>query len=241
MLFIQQLNAQTGTKLHHCSGVVYDASFVPVPYTHVYAHGSGQGDVTDSLGIFSLNCRESDSLSFYNIAFNDTTIAVNKDMGGFYLKLTRKVYLLRGATVFPWGSTYGDFLGEVKRQGLPEDTGEKLGLPKQDPGVIPFDMNEDMIKSTKFLINSPVSYFYYNLSKREKGARRAFKLQRDSKLIELFEQTLAPENLNAITGLRGKELEDFIIYLNSTMICDYHCSELQLITEVHAIWQDYKK
>ncbi|MDF1572640.1 MAG: hypothetical protein P1P82_13605 [Bacteroidales bacterium] len=129
----------------------------------------------------------------------------------------------------------------MQRQGVQETVGEKLGLQQQDPGVIPFDMDEEKLKSTGFLINSPVSFIYYNLSKKEKGARRAFRLQRDQEMIDRFNRVLGPTNLQQVTGLKDQALEDFMIFLNRELSCDYHCSELQLTRELLSIWEKYKE
>lgn len=222
------------------TGTVYDAHYRPVPYTNVVAHGSGQGDMTDSLGIFSLRVRATDRLSFYNISFHDTTLFVIASLPGIHVRLRQKVYSLPGAMIFDWGSSYQDFIAEVERQGVPEDLGDALGLPKQDPDMVPFDMDEQKLKSGGFLLTSPVSFLYYNLSGREKKARRAFRLKQDRKLIERFNRVLGPTNLERVTGLKNESLEQFMIYLNQQMTCDYHCSELELTRELLEIWKRYK-
>jgi hypothetical protein len=241
ILSVCNLSAQEEHRAWLFTGTVYDEHFVPVPYTSVVGHGTGQGDMTDSMGIFSLYVRATDKLSFYNISFRDTTIYVSAALSGIHLKLKRKVYALPGAMIFNWGSTYSEFIAEVQRQGVQETIGEKLGLPRQDPGVIPFDMDEEKIKSGGFLLNSPVSFIYYNLSRKEKGARRAFRLKQDQALIDRFNRVLGPTNLQHITGLEGKALEDFMIYLNKELTCDYQCSELQLTKELLRIWKKFKE
>lgn len=223
------------------TGTVYDEHFSPVPYTNVVAHGTGQGDMTDSMGIFSIYVRSTDKLSFYNISFHDTTVFVYASRSGIHVLMRRRVYDLPGAMIFSWGSTYQEFLAEVERQGVPEAMGEKLGLPRQDPGVIPFDMDEEKLKSAGFAVSSPVSFLYYNLSKREKGARRAFRLQKDQELIDRFNRVMGPANLQHVTGLMGDALEKFMIFLNQECSCDYHCDELQLTTELLQIWERYKE
>lgn len=233
--------AQGDSRAWLFTGTVYDEHFVPVPYTNVVAHGTGQGDMTDSMGIFSIYVRATDQLSFYNISFHDTTLFVYAARQGIHVLLRRKVYELPGAMIFDWGSTYQEFLTEVERQGVPEQVGEKLGLPRQDPGVVPFDMDEDKLKSAGFLLSSPVSFFYYNLSKREKGARRAFRLQKDRALIDRFNRVLGPVNLQRITGLEDSELEQFMIYVNRELSCDYNCTEIQLTTELLQLWEQYKE
>jgi len=223
------------------TGTVYDEDFRPVPYTNVLAKGTGRGDMTDSLGIFQVYIRDTDQLSFYNISFRDTTVWVVRNSGSFYIKLQPRVYALSGAQVFSWGSTFNEMKAEFKKQGVPQEMGEKLDLPRQDPDHVPFELDEKKLKSPGFLVRSPVSFFYYNLSKREKHARRAYRLQENQESIDRFNRVLSAENLEQVTGLKGEALEKFIIHLNKVMICDHNCSEMELISEVLGIWKIYKE
>jgi len=234
------LCGQKRPKTWQFTGTVYDTQFRPVPYTSVVAHGSGQGDMTDSMGIFNLEVRATDRISFYNISFHDTTVFVIASRPGIQVHLRRKAYDLPGAMIFDWGSSYQDFIAEVERQGVPEDLGDALGLPTQDPDLVPFDRDEKKLKSAGFLLTSPVSFLYYNLSKREKGARRAFRLQRDEQLIARYNRVLGPTNLERVTGLNDEKLESFMIYLNQQITCDYHCSEMELTRELLEIWKRYQ-
>jgi hypothetical protein len=235
-----QLYAQSENSAFKFTGIVYDERFTPIPYTHVIAIGTGQGDMTDSLGIFTIYIRESDRLSFYNITCHDSVVSVTKDQKTFYIKLRRRVYKLKEAKIFDWGSSYEDFKEEVNRQGVPQSQGEKMGLPTQDPDAIPFDLDEKKIKSPGFLLASPISFFYYNLSKHEKGIRKAYKLKQDEELIHLFEATLSSENISRLTELKGEELEEFMVFLNSNLRCNYHCGEIDLLSEIFALWEKYK-
>lgn len=240
LLSFSSLTAQFDTRAWKFSGIVYDEHFNPIPYTHVVATGTRQGDVTDSLGIFTLYVRETDVLSFYNLTCRDTSVVIKASDTGFFIKLSRKIYSLNEAKIFNWGTTYNDFINEVERLGVTPTNGARLGLPIQSPGVVPFDMDEKKLKSPGFLLSSPVSFFYYNFSKREKSARKANKLDRDSELINRFREILSAENISAISGYKDQELADFILYLNSNITCTYTCNEIEILTEVHQILEEYK-
>lgn len=240
LTFQSQAYSQQDKLAYYFTGIVYDEYFRPLPYTHVLAKGTGIGDVTDSLGIFTIYIRKHDHLSFYNISYLDTSTFVSVDDHGFYIAMEKRYYTLGEVKVYEWGSSYGDFLTEIKRQGEYVSEGKKLGLPIQDPDYIPFEMNEKALKSPWFLINSPVSFFYYNLSRLEKGARKAYRLERDKELIQKFEDIVGKKNIATITGLKDEELEDFMLYMNSKLQCDYHISELRLLMEIHAIWERYQ-
>jgi len=240
LLTVGHIDAQTENTAYKFTGVVYDEKFVPMPYTHVIASGTGQGDMTDSLGIFTLYIRETDRLSFYNVTCYDSVVTVTKDQTTFFVKLNRRVYHLQEAKIFSWGSSYQEFMEEVNRQGVPQSRGEEMGLPTQDPDAIPFDLDEKRIKSLGFMIASPVSFLYHNYSRYEKAVRKAYKLKKDEHLIQAFEATLSRENITGITDLSGKDLEAFMLFLNSNMMCTYHCGEIELLSEIYTIWERYK-
>ncbi|HER09760.1 MAG TPA: hypothetical protein ENO20_12710 [Bacteroides sp.] len=67
-----------------------------------------------------------------------------------------------------------------------QSMGEKLGLPRQDPGYIPCDMDEENIQSVGFLISSSVSYFFQNLSRRQRPARKLFMIERNRMASSCF-------------------------------------------------------
>ena len=236
---LSEITAQNDRLAYFFTGVVYDEHFRPLPYTHVLARGTGVGDVTDSLGVFALYVRKNDQLSFYNISFQDTSRFVSSEDKGFSIILRKRYYSLKEARVYNWGSSYDDFIDEVKRQGDVVTEGEKIGLPTQDPDYIPFDRDEEKIKSLGFFIHSPLSSLYYNYNKQEKAARRAYQLEKDKALIDTFERILGVENISYITELKGDELVQFMFYLNDHLSCTYHCSELRLLTEIHSIWKRY--
>jgi hypothetical protein len=233
------VHGQNSKLAFRFTGIVYDENYIPLPYTHVIASGTGEGDMTDSLGIFTLYIRENDKLSFYNITRQDAVVSVNKNNTTFFIKLKQRVYLIPEARIFNWGSTYDEFIDEVNRQGVPQSRGAEIGLPQQDPDAIPFDLDEKKIKSAKFFFSSPVSYLYHNLSKYEKSVRKAYKLDKDREFIEAFEAILSSENISKITDLKGKELETFMIYLNSNLSCNYFCGEIELYSEILTIWEKY--
>ncbi|MFC2089493.1 hypothetical protein ACFLT1_01860 [Bacteroidota bacterium] len=238
MLITSGAFAQSSNLAYLFTGVVYDANYRPLPYTHVIASGTGQGDMTDTLGIFTLYIRASDKLSIFNITCHDTVVPVNKDMEYFSIHLRRKAYPLKEAKIFSWGSTYEEFMEAVKNTEV-EDIGEEMKLPQQDPDAIPFELDEKMIKSPRFFFSSPLSYLYYNLSEREKNVRKAYQLEKNASKIARFEYFLSGQKISEITGLEGKELQDFQLYLNQHIRCDFNCSELEILSEIYMHWEAY--
>lgn len=243
LLILTCAYSQRIDSLRLVSGVVYDGQFNPVPYTHVIGLASNSTDVTDTLGIFHLYITDPDTLLLLNIAYFDTLVPVMGDEDFLSIHLRDRYYNIREVKIFDWGTSYSDFKDAVVNMPVEKPLGETLGLPRQDPDYIPFDMDESFIKSAKFLIHSPLSYIYYNLSRKQKSARKVYRLEKDHDKIELFQSYLSPEELKSLTGLEGEALQDFIIFLNINMKCDYNCTEMEIISEIlrlHKIFIEVK-
>jgi hypothetical protein len=241
LLYNIRISGQAADTSFTITGIVYDELFRPLPASHVINMDSHEGDVTDSLGIFSLRVSPADTLLIRNIAYRDTLVSAAYLTSNPQIRLRHRYYELEEARIFEWGSTYADFREAMIGMPHQQTLGESLDLPTQDPDYIPFEMDEEAVKSAGFLVTSPISYFYYNFSREAKSARKVFWLKKNSQKIEQFEQMIGGENLSSITGLKGNELMEFQTYLYEQMKCDFNCTEFQVYTEIHALWDLYRE
>ncbi len=224
----------------YLTAIVYQEDFRPLPASHVVNLQTREGTITDSLGIFRLPVRMSDTLLVRNIAFHHMLIPVRAVARQHYVVMRDKYYDLQEVKVFEWGSSYAEFKDAVVHMESEESLGESLGLPQQDPGYVPREMKKEEVSSLGYLISSPVSFFYQNFSRHAKSERKAYWLLKDREKQEAFNKTVSRENIASITGLEGEDLERFIQYLNEQMTCDYNCSELQIFSEMHRLWDIYR-
>lgn len=237
VLFISlSVFSQDADSAFNLTAIIYDEAYTPIAATHAININNHTGDVSDSLGIFRLPVQVGDTLLFRNIAYKETLIPVAGIMEDRYVILERILYPLQEAKVFPWGSSYKDFSNAIVNTPAPQTLGESLGLPRQDPDYIPFDMNESSLKSARFLLSSPVSFFYYNMSKKEKNRRKLFWSEKNRESQERFDAILSQENLSNITDLSGDQLLQFMAYLYPKMACNYKCTELKIYSEIYAHW-----
>ncbi len=233
--------SQVPDSIFDLSAIIYDEQFFPVPASHVINLGSHQGAVTDSLGIFRLPVRYSDTLLIRNIAFRDTLVRVEDLIGWRRIVIRRRYYELKEARIFEWGSTYGDFKNAMVEMPNQQSLGESMGLPRQDPDYIPVEMNEAAIKSPAFLLSSPISFFYYNFNKQAQSARKVYWMEKNAPLQKAFDEIMGRDNLSSITGLTGNDLEEFVAFANERMRCDFRCSELQIYTEIYSLWELFQE
>ena len=235
------LFSQDPDSVFMLTGIIYDAYYTPIAATHVINMNSYAGEVSDSLGIFALQVHLADTILFRNIAYQDTYQPVAGIIERGYVILQRIYYPLKEARVFPWGASYDDFSRAMVGTPAPLSLGESLGLPRQDPDYIPFDMDESGLKSTGFLLKSPISYLYYNLSRKEKNRRKVYWNEKNRESQERFDAIVSPENLSDITGLSGDKLLQFMSYLFQRLVCDFKCNELKIYSEIYAHWEVYKQ
>ena len=236
-----QLQAQANDSVFTLTCIVYDQSFFPVPSSHVINLNSHQGEVTDSLGIFHMPVKINDTLLIRNMVYRDTLVMVSSFFEGKYIVLKRKYYALQEARIFEWGSSYLDFRSAIIEMPNRQTLGGSMGLPRKDPDYIPYDMNEEILKSAGFLLTSPVSYFYHNFSKHARSARKVYWLKKNKDKQHAFDEIVGIDNISSITGLEGEDVLSFLVFLYERMGCDFTCDELQIYTEIHGLWDVYQK
>lgn len=241
LLFQMKLKAQSSDTVLNLSGIIYDELFIPIPATHVINIKSHQGDVSDTLGIFLLPVHVSDTLLIRNIAFRDTLVAVTSILRNRYIILQRKLYPLKEARVFVWGSSYNDFKEAFIEMPMQQTLGASMGFPQQDPEYVPMEMDEKAVKSAALLFTSPITFFYQNFNKRAKSARKVYWLERDRVKHEIFEGIVNAENLSEISGLSGPKLLEFQSYLLERMVCNFNCTELAIYKEIHGLWTVFQE
>ena len=241
LLFQMKMEAQSSDTVVDLSGIIYDDLFTPVPATHVININTNQGDVSDTLGLFRLPVRLSDTLLIRNIAFNDTLVAVSSITRNRYIVLQRKLYPLMEAKVFVWGSSYDDFKEAFIEMPVQQTLGASMELPQQDPDYVPAEMDEKEVKSAALLFTSPITFFYQNFNKKAKSARKVFWLEKNREKHEIFESIVSGESLSDITGLSGAKLLEFQSFLLERMQCNYSCTELAIYTEIHGLWKVFQE
>jgi hypothetical protein len=114
-------------------------------------------------------------------------------------------------------------------------------LPQETGHSLPNYQNPDVLSNPLFAITNPVDFIYFNLSKKQQSVRRVNEFKRNEEQIRRFESVYNRSGIGKLTGLSGKELDDFMIYLNLHFTCDFRCTEIQIITEIFNRWRDYGK
>jgi hypothetical protein len=233
--------SQNPDSLKIFTGSIYDFQENPLPFSHVINLQTKSGTTTDSSGFFQIKAKFGDILLVKNLAFIDTSIIIGDPNNLTYIQLSQRKYSIPEVKIFEWGSTYGDFKQALLKMPMKENLAEKLHLPTQDPNIIPYYLNSELLSSAGFLFISPIDFLYQNLNKTEISRRKVYELIKNKEMIDNYNNIYSYENISSITGLKDQELFDFLAWLETRFECDYHCSEMQIITELLNRWKNYKE
>jgi len=213
---------------------------IPLAWTHVINLCSGRGTTSDSSGNFSLTALKTDSVLFRNVSCYERIIAARDIYQNDTVILTTRFYAIKEVKIFEWGSTYADFKAKMKSMPVTQSMGEKLGLPQQSGNPVPNYRNAEILNNPMFAISNPVDFLYYNFDKKQQSIRKVMEFKQNEDLIRRFESVYNRAGIEALTGLSGKELDDFMMYLNLHFRCDFRCSEIQVATEIYEHWKNYR-
>ena len=123
--------------------------------------------------------------------------------------------------------TYNDFKYKFLTLELKNEMPD-IGLPKAKPGT-PQLLDPNFIGSLGFLLNSPISFFYYNMSKEEISKRKLYEIHAYEPIRRKINAKYNAENIKHWTGLEGEELTQFVLY------CHFDDSYLENVAEYELI------
>jgi len=232
--------AQNADSLQRIEGFLLDKSNNPLPYSHIINLSSGRGTTSSSEGKFDIGVLSSDSILFRNIAYKDLILLAGNIHKGDTIHLEIKLYSINEVKIFEWGSTYEDFKVKMMSMPVTETWGEKLGLPQQKGNPIPNYKNASTLSNPLFAITNPVDFLYFNLNKKQQSIRKVIEFNENEDLIRRFESVYNRAGISKMTGLANAELDTFLVFLNRNFQCDFHCTEVQIISEIYKKWDYYK-
>lgn len=241
LLFSGKSIAQDSISTLAFIGFVYNTEFSPLPNTYIINLNTKTGAIADEEGYFRINAKDGDHLLFRNVSCYDTIIRVNQYKSGMRILLQEKPYEIEELKVYEWGSTYEEFTKSLLEMPEQISPGVRIGITHPDFDTTEFFLREENVKNPSLLILSPVSFLYYNLSRREKIRRKAFEYEMEKGKKQFYNEILSRSNIKEISGLEGEALDEFMIYLNTHMQCKPNCTELEIISEIYYWWEEFQK
>lgn len=211
------------------SGYVYNAeTHKPLHFAQLVSYKTYLSYTTDTIGKFNILLGRSDSLKIVSMGFEGVVVKAEdflKTEGPDTIFLRPASYLLNEVLINPRQPTI--------RLNLPGNIGANVDPDAEPDRFIP--------KPSVELITSPVTLAYSVFSKRAKKERKLKKEMAGNRQKAVWYSILSSDKLEQWTGLKGKELDDFIIYCNTRISVSGSDNELSIQRKVMDLLENYKR
>jgi hypothetical protein len=205
----------------------------PIPYAHVLNLRFGKATVTDTLGFFTIPMRRNDTLLITAIGYQDLIFALpsfwpsNSYSGVLYVE--EKVYNIEGVTVHGLG-TYEQFRQKV------------LSLDLSDDKVLEMQSYYNKILTEEAVKYQKVStgFSFALRSPEERSVRKLQKVIEEQKIEQQVEAKYNKAIVSKLTGLKGKELENFMDYCQMPRDFILQSPEYDILLRIKDSYENYK-
>lgn len=244
-LFISLLSlsifAQTN-QVQLSGTVIHSDSLTPVPYVNVVNKAQGMGTNANEKGAFSIRTRPGDTLVFSAIGYEMQYYALDKDSRAasptVQIRLVPKTYELLAVDVYPY-PTAEQFKKEFLTMELP-DTAAHVNLPKIN--VPQLTKSIGYLPTGGLAISGPFSALYNKFSKEGKERRQVQALYAQQTRKQLYDSRFNADIVRRVTGLKDKELEDFMQYckLSESKVIDAD-NEYEIVLAINDCYKSFKE
>jgi len=231
--------------------VIKSNSTTAIPLAHIIIKGSNRGVICDSLGVFHLQIKYSDTLQISAIGYNSKEWSIpcsfkENNTGLFYIPMKEKNYLLDQVTVHGLG-TWNDF----KYNFLKLKLKNKISINKQilkelapyntkEPNIVPPEYRPKIEHfSIIHALIAPTDFLYCKLNRKERSKSKITKLIRHEgdmvRLMKLYNKHIVIES----TGLSGENLLDFMVYCSDKISINKTSTEYNVRLQIIANYKKY--
>ena len=207
--------------------VLDDLSGLPVPYVNVLNQRVRGGTMTDKEGKFSVQADPTDTLTFKSLGYIDKKVPVSEMMKENAVVTMAPVrYELNGVEVTAEKQ-------KVNMSGL---------LDHAKMSNIPSELRGEFTTKPKLLtaIFHPTSFLYYKFSKDEKEKRNTLVAIRTDREWQLFSLVYNKEIAARVTGLKGDELDNFMVYFNAFSNLRFSATTYEVEKRLKEMLKEYK-
>ncbi len=205
----------------------------PLPYAHILNPRFGKATVSDTLGFFTIPMRKSDTLLITAIGYEDLYFTLpsfwpaNTYSGVLYVQ--EKVHNIEGVTVHGLG-TYDQFKQKVLSLNLSDD--KTLEMQSYYNKIL----TEEAIK-----YQAVTTGFSFSLrTPEERSLRKLQKVLAEQKIEDQINAKYNKAIVSRLTGLKGKELEDFMHYCQIPRDFILNSPEYDILARIKDAYDNYK-
>ena len=201
----------------------------PVSFAHVVNPATHSGTTTNVDGMFSIRMSTEDTLIIKAVGYVDEELFISefppKQLYEIVLKPVR--FLIDEVTV---------------TENL--NMRERLGLPDAEPLDIPVELRGDAFNEKPpwyTALVSPLSFAQYYTSKKEKQKREIRIIIQNNEEWMQFSKYFNLENIERLTGLQGKQADEFMLYCNINNRLPWFAGQMEIEFQIMDFFFKWKK
>ena len=244
-------NVENDSIISISGQIVTPTGISSIPLAHLIIKGKRSGQVCDSLGIFHLQVKQSDTLIISALGFKTQEWAIpfifDTTLPKFFqIPLEKMAYLLKEVDIFAFG-TWNEFKDDFIKLELKDDyvintqiTKELAPFQTKKPNIVPPQYRAliekpHIIKHLKLL----PAYLFTKLSRSEKRKRKIAGLIRNNLKLKKLSQNYNSEIVSANTGLKGDALEEFMAYCGPKLEITEITSQYNILEQIVNNYKEY--
>jgi len=252
-------NSSSATKVENDSIISISGQIVtttgisPIPLAHLLIKGKRSGQICDSLGIFHLQLKQSDTLIVSALGFKtkewpipfifDTTLP-----SFFQISLEKMAYLLKEVDIYALG-TWEEFKADFVKLKIKDEhvintqiTKELAPFRTRKPNIVPPQYRQKIEKFTILhALIAPTDFLFAKLSRSEKRKKKITKMIHEEWRIKKLNQYYTSEIVATNTGLSGDALEKFMVYCGPKLEITEITSQYDILEQIVKNYKEYIK
>jgi hypothetical protein len=251
------LNSSSATNIENDSIISISGQIVTttgissIPLAHLIIKGKRSGQICDSLGIFHLQVKQSDTLIISALGFRTQEWAIpfifDTTLPKFFqIPLEKMAYLLKEVNVFALG-TWDEFKDAFLKLEIKNEyeinsqiTKELAPYNTKPPNIIPPQYRATLGDPDVWdAIGHPASFLFAKFNRKEKSKRKVSKMIREEWRIKKLSQYYSSKIVAANTGLSGDTLEDFMAYCGPKMKITEITSQYDILEQIVNNYKEY--
>lgn len=226
-------------------GTVYDGlSFYPIREANIYNFSSKKYCFSDQNGKFYLDVHLNDTLIISKSIYRQMMIFIDQEIfnkENTEIIMYYKAIILKEVAIYAITPQYGQFIKEVVNTSLPDIYSQVAGtkLTTQD------FMNNKYSKGDYNILSgtpmgSPLTYFYEKYNKKYKNIQLAKELNANQDEVDKVPGKYNRELVSSITGLKGDDLLNFMMYCRFGYYDIIKMTPEQIIMEIRIKYSEYE-
>ncbi len=227
------------------SARVYDGiTFQPLAGASVYNMNTKKFAFTGNDGRFAISVSQKDTLVISKSIYRQLVVEVNDKIyyGAEDFFLYYKTTMLKEVRIFAINPSYEGFKKDIVQMQLPDyyERAQDVRLSDFEKANATYKPNGNMLSLGGTMTTSPISFLYDKYNRKSKMSRLYHEMQSYEDEVERVQDKYNREIVRELTGLKGEELLNFMMFCRFSYYDLVRWSDEQIRSQIKSKYFDYQ-